>query len=96
VPCAQAVPKIGAPAAFWRNHRLAFQVTDDILDVEESSAGSEDSGKDMDRQKATYPQSTLGALSSVANDVAPKASPSSLPTRIRRASEMLNSCASRA
>src|SRR5260370_7363085 len=34
----------------------AFQVTDDILDVEESSAAlGKTAGKDMAQQKATYP-----------------------------------------
>src|ERR1700681_1090545 len=41
---------------FGENIRWAFQVVDDILDVEESSAAlGKTAGKDRARQKATYP-----------------------------------------
>jgi geranylgeranyl diphosphate synthase type II len=53
----------------------AFQVTDDILDVEESSAAlGKTAGKDMAQQKATYP-SVYGLERShqIANDLATKA-----------------------
>jgi geranylgeranyl diphosphate synthase, type II len=54
---------------------LAFQVTDDILDVEESSAAlGKTAGKDIAQQKATYP-SVFGLARSheIANDLASKA-----------------------
>jgi geranylgeranyl diphosphate synthase type II len=53
----------------------AFQVTDDILDVEESSAAlGKTAGKDMAQQKATYP-SIYGLERShqIANDLAARA-----------------------
>jgi geranylgeranyl diphosphate synthase type II len=53
----------------------AFQVTDDILDVEESSAAlGKTAGKDMAQQKATYP-SVYGLERShqIANDLAARA-----------------------
>jgi geranylgeranyl diphosphate synthase type II len=53
----------------------AFQVTDDILDVEESSAAlGKTAGKDMAQQKATYP-AVYGLVRShqIANDLATKA-----------------------
>ena len=53
----------------------AFQVTDDILDVEESSAAlGKTAGKDIAQQKATYP-SVFGLESShqIANDLATQA-----------------------
>jgi len=53
----------------------AFQVTDDILDVEESSAAlGKTAGKDMAQQKATYP-AVYGLERShhIANDLATKA-----------------------
>jgi geranylgeranyl diphosphate synthase type II len=53
----------------------AFQVTDDILDVEESSAAlGKTAGKDMAQQKATYP-SVYGLERShqIANDLVTKA-----------------------
>jgi len=46
----------GTAAAVRRNDGWAFQVTDDILDVEESSAAlGKTAGKDIAQQKATYP-----------------------------------------
>jgi geranylgeranyl diphosphate synthase type II len=53
----------------------AFQVTDDILDVEESSAAlGKTAGKDLAQQKATYP-AVFGLERShqIANDLASKA-----------------------
>src|SRR2546426_284202 len=53
----------------------AFQVTDDILDVEESSAAlGKTAGKDMAQQKATYPAVYgLERSHQIANDLATKA-----------------------
>src|SRR6267143_2705601 len=53
----------------------AFQVTDDILDVEESSAAlGKTAGKDMAQQKATYPAiHGLQRSHEIANDLAGKA-----------------------
>src|SRR5467141_2536531 len=53
----------------------AFQVTDDILDVEESSAAlGKTAGKDMAQQKATYPAVYgLDRSHQIANDLATKA-----------------------
>jgi geranylgeranyl diphosphate synthase type II len=74
----------------------AFQVTDDILDVEESSAAlGKTAGKDMAQQKATYP-SVYGLERShqIANDLATKAiaeiSPfSNRASRLREIAEFL-------
>jgi len=72
----------GAPAddvarlrRFGETIGWAFQVTDDILDVEESSAAlGKTAGKDIAQQKATYP-SVLGLERSheIAKDLATKA-----------------------
>ena len=53
----------------------AFQVTDDILDVEESSAAlGKTAGKDLAQQKATYPAVYgLERSHQIANDLATKA-----------------------
>src|ERR1700687_572466 len=53
----------------------AFQVTDDILDVEESSAAlGKTAGKDIAQQKATYPAiHGLQRSHEIANDLASKA-----------------------
>jgi geranylgeranyl diphosphate synthase type II len=53
----------------------AFQVTDDILDVEESSAAlGKTAGKDLTQQKATYPAVYgLERSHQIANDLATKA-----------------------
>jgi len=53
----------------------AFQVTDDILDVEESSAAlGKTAGKDIEQQKATYPAIFgLERSHQIANDLATKA-----------------------
>jgi len=53
----------------------AFQVTDDILDVEESSAAlGKTAGKDISQQKATYP-AVFGLERSheIANELSAKA-----------------------
>src|SRR2546427_13122088 len=53
----------------------AFQVTDDILDVEESSAAlGKTAGKDIAQEKATYPAVYgLERSHAIANDLATKA-----------------------
>src|ERR1700694_4912378 len=60
---------------FGENIGWAFQVTDDILDVEESSAAlGKTAGKDMAQQKATYPAVYgLERSHQIANDLATKA-----------------------
>jgi geranylgeranyl diphosphate synthase, type II len=60
---------------FGENIGWAFQVTDDILDVEESSAAlGKTAGKDVAQQKATYP-AIYGVARSheIANDLATRA-----------------------
>jgi geranylgeranyl diphosphate synthase, type II len=60
---------------FGENIGWAFQVVDDILDVEESSAAlGKTAGKDQAQQKATYP-ALYGILQSrdIAADLAAKA-----------------------
>ena len=74
----------------------AFQVTDDILDVEESSAAlGKTAGKDMAQQKATYP-SVYGLEKSheIANELATKAIAEMAPyaakaSRLREIAEFL-------
>lgn len=78
----------GAPAddvarlrRFGETIGWAFQVTDDILDVEESSAAlGKTAGKDVAQQKATYP-AVFGLERSheIANDLASKAIAELLP-----------------
>ena len=72
----------GAPAEdvarfrrFGETIGWAFQVTDDILDVEESSASlGKTAGKDIAQQKATYPAiHGLQRSHEIANDLAGKA-----------------------
>ena len=72
----------GAPAddvarlrRFGETIGWAFQVTDDILDVEESSAAlGKTAGKDIAQQKATYPAiHGLQRSHEIANDLAGKA-----------------------
>ena len=60
---------------FGENIGWAFQVTDDILDVEESSAAlGKTAGKDIAQQKATYPALYgLGRSHEIANDLATRA-----------------------
>jgi len=74
----------------------AFQVTDDILDVEESSAAlGKTAGKDMAQQKATYPAVYgLERSHQIANDLATKAIAELAPysdraTRLREIAEFL-------
>jgi geranylgeranyl diphosphate synthase type II len=74
----------------------AFQVTDDILDVEESSAAlGKTAGKDMAQQKATYP-SVYGLARShqIASDLASRAISELAPyadraSRLREIAEFL-------
>jgi geranylgeranyl diphosphate synthase, type II len=60
---------------FGENIGWAFQVTDDILDVEESSAAlGKTAGKDIAQQKATYPAIYgLQRSHEIANDLATRA-----------------------
>src|SRR5229473_1408946 len=74
----------------------AFQVTDDILDVEESSAAlGKTAGKDMAQQKATYPAVYgLERSHQIANDLATKATAELAPyadraARLREIAEFL-------
>jgi len=74
----------------------AFQVTDDILDVEESSAAlGKTAGKDIAQQKATYPAVYgLERSHQIANDLASKAIAELAPyaaraDRLREISEFL-------
>lgn len=74
--CAGAdVEDVARLRCFGETIGWAFQVTDDILDVEESSAAlGKTAGKDMAQQKATYP-SVYGLERShqIANELATKA-----------------------
>src|SRR6202049_1148104 len=74
----------------------AFQVTDDILDVEESSAAlGKTAGKDIAQQKATYPAiHGLQRSHEIANDLASKAIAELAPyreaaTRLKEIAEYL-------
>jgi geranylgeranyl diphosphate synthase type II len=74
----------------------AFQVTDDILDVEESSAAlGKTAGKDFAQQKATYPAVYgLERSHQIANDLATKAIAELMPysdraSRLREIAEFL-------
>jgi len=74
----------------------AFQVTDDILDVEESSVAlGKTAGKDMAQQKATYPAVYgLERSHQIANDLATKATAELAPygdraARLREIAEFL-------
>jgi geranylgeranyl diphosphate synthase type II len=60
---------------FGENIGWAFQVTDDILDVEESSAAlGKTAGKDVAQQKATYPAVYgLERAHEIANELATRA-----------------------
>jgi geranylgeranyl diphosphate synthase, type II len=60
---------------FGENIGWAFQVTDDILDVEDSSAAlGKTAGKDIAQQKATYPAIYgLARSHEIANDLATRA-----------------------
>ena len=74
----------------------AFQVTDDILDVEESSAAlGKTAGKDIAQEKATYPAVYgLERSHAIANDLATKAIAELAPfgeraSRLREIAEFL-------
>jgi len=74
----------------------AFQVTDDILDVEESSAAlGKTAGKDMAQQKATYPAAYgIERSHQIANELATKAIAELAPyaeraSRLREIAEFL-------
>src|SRR6267378_4464104 len=74
--CAGAGPDdVARLRRFGETIGWAFQVTDDILDVEESSAAlGKTAGKDMAQQKATYPAVYgLERSHQIANDLATKA-----------------------
>jgi geranylgeranyl diphosphate synthase type II len=74
--CAGASPEdVAKLRSFGESIGWAFQVTDDILDVEESSTAlGKTAGKDIAQQKATYP-SVYGLARSheIANDLATRA-----------------------
>jgi geranylgeranyl diphosphate synthase, type II len=74
--CAGASPEdVARLRRFGGTIGWAFQVTDDILDVEESSAAlGKTAGKDIAQQKATYPAVYgLERSHEIANDLAKKA-----------------------
>jgi geranylgeranyl diphosphate synthase, type II len=74
--CAGAAPDdVARLRRFGETIGLAFQVTDDILDVEESSAAlGKTAGKDLAQQKATYPAVYgLERSHEIANELATKA-----------------------
>jgi geranylgeranyl diphosphate synthase type II len=74
--CASASAKdVARLRRFGETIGWAFQVTDDILDVEESSAAlGKTAGKDIAQQKATYPATHgLERSHEIANDLAGKA-----------------------
>ena len=74
--CVGASPKdVGRLRSFGESIGLLFQVTDDILDVEESSAAlGKTAGKDVAQQKATYPAvHGLERSHQIANELAAKA-----------------------
>jgi geranylgeranyl diphosphate synthase type II len=74
--CAGAAPDdVARLRRFGETIGWAFQVTDDILDVEESSAAlGKTAGKDIAQQKATYPAiHGLQRSHEIANDLASKA-----------------------
>jgi geranylgeranyl diphosphate synthase type II len=74
--CAGAGPEdVARLRRFGENIGWAFQVTDDILDVEESSTAlGKTAGKDVAQQKATYPAIYgLARSHEIANDLASRA-----------------------
>ena len=74
--CAGACPEdVARLRDFGESLGLLFQVTDDILDVEESSAAlGKTAGKDIAQQKATYPAvHGLARSHQIANELAAKA-----------------------
>jgi geranylgeranyl diphosphate synthase, type II len=84
--CAGAGPDdVARLRRFGETIGWAFQVTDDILDVEESSAAlGKTAGKDIAQQKATYPAiHGLQRSHEIANDLAAKAIAELAPYRER-------------
>jgi geranylgeranyl diphosphate synthase, type II len=95
--CAGANPDdVARLRRFGETMGWAFQVTDDILDVEESSAAlGKTAGKDFAQQKATYPAiHGLERSHQIANDLASKAIAELAPfadraSRLREIAEFL-------
>jgi geranylgeranyl diphosphate synthase, type II len=95
--CAGASPEdVARLRRFGGTIGWAFQVTDDILDVEESSAAlGKTAGKDIAQQKATYPAVYgLERSHEIANDLAKKAIAELAPfgdraSRLREIAEFL-------
>jgi geranylgeranyl diphosphate synthase type II len=95
--CAGAAPEdVARLRNFGESLGLLFQVTDDILDVEETSAAlGKTAGKDAAQQKATYPAvHGLERSHQIANDLAAKAIAELAPyanraTRLREIAEYL-------
>jgi geranylgeranyl diphosphate synthase type II len=95
--CAGAAPEdVARLRRFGETIGWAFQVTDDILDVEESSAAlGKTAGKDIAQQKATYPAVYgLERSHEIANELATKAIAELAPyaaraDRLREISEFL-------
>jgi geranylgeranyl diphosphate synthase type II len=95
--CAGAGPDdVARLRRFGETIGWAFQVTDDILDVEESSAAlGKTAGKDIAQQKATYPAVYgLERSHEIAKDLATKAIAELAPyaeraLRIREIAEFL-------
>jgi geranylgeranyl diphosphate synthase type II len=95
--CAGASPDdVARLRAFGESLGLLFQVTDDILDVEESSAAlGKTAGKDVAQQKATYPAvHGLERSHQIANELAAKAAGELQPfgeraSRLREIAEYL-------
>ena len=95
--CAGAGPDdVARLRRFGETIGWAFQVTDDILDVEESSAAlGKTAGKDIAQQKATYPAiHGLQRSHEIANDLAAKAIAELAPyregaSRLREVAEYL-------
>jgi geranylgeranyl diphosphate synthase type II len=73
--CAASDEDVARLRRFGETIGWAFQVTDDILDVEESSAAlGKTAGKDIAQEKATYPGVYgLERSHAIANDLATKA-----------------------
>jgi geranylgeranyl diphosphate synthase, type II len=95
--CAGAIAEdVARLRCFGETIGWAFQVTDDILDVEESSAAlGKTAGKDIAQQKATYPAVYgLARSHEIANELATKATAELAPyggraERLREISEFL-------
>ena len=95
--CAGASPEdVARLRSFGEAIGLLFQITDDILDVEESSAAlGKTAGKDVAQQKATYPAvHGLERSHQIANELAAKATSDLAPyggraSRLREIAEYL-------